>query len=99
MISRFCQFFINKFVKFCAICASIALRELFFTIDIIVDGEHICGPKDLGIELKQINKLKKLQSHGKINKILIKEGIPFVPSFLAAYITILLFGNWLSLLV
>ncbi len=62
--------------------------------DIKYKGKYICGPKDLGIEKKQINQLVKL----KIKKILIKEGIPFVPSFLIAYILTLIFGNLLTFL-
>lgn len=62
-------------------------------------GKYICGPRDLGIEKKQIRELLKLYEQNKIKKILIKEGIPFVPSFLVAYIISLIFGNFLFLLV
>jgi len=61
--------------------------------DIIVGGKKICGPKDLGIEMKQIKMLIKLKKQKKINRILIKEGIPFVPSFLLAFIATYLWGN------
>lgn len=67
--------------------------------NVMVDGKYICGPKDLGIEKKQIRKLVGLYKQKKINKIWIKEGIPFVPSFLVAYILSLVFGNWLFLLI
>ncbi|MGE0792995.1 MAG: prepilin peptidase [Candidatus Woesearchaeota archaeon] len=59
--------------------------------DIVVKGKTICGPKDLGISLKQISKLKKL----KVKEVIIKEGIPFIPGFLLGYILILIFGNWI----
>lgn len=61
--------------------------------DIIINKKTIAGPKDLGIEKKQIAELIKLQKKGKVKKVLIKEGIPFVPSFLAAFIMSLLWGN------
>lgn len=61
--------------------------------DVYVGREYICGPKDLGIEKKQIRKLIKLNRQGKVKKILIKEGIPFVPSFLIAFIATFIFGN------
>ncbi|MFO8016935.1 MAG: A24 family peptidase [Candidatus Woesearchaeota archaeon] len=61
--------------------------------DIVVDGKRITGPEDLGIDMKQIKKLMKLKKQNKVNKILIKEGIPFVPSFLLAFIATYLFGN------
>ncbi|MAE43296.1 hypothetical protein CMO93_05975 [Candidatus Woesearchaeota archaeon] len=61
--------------------------------DIKFKGKYITGPKDLGIEKKQINKLISLYKKKKVNKILIKEGIPFVPSFFIAYVVTLVFGN------
>lgn len=66
--------------------------------DIKVQGKYIAGPKDLGIEKKQIRKLIGLYKKKKVKKILIKEGVPFVPSFFAAYVVTLMFGN-LALLV
>lgn len=56
-------------------------------------GKYLCGPKDLGIEKKQIREIMKLYKAGKIKKITIKEGIPFVPSFLFGYILALVFGG------
>ena len=67
--------------------------------DIYSGNLHICGPEDLGIEKKQIRKLIELYKKGKVGKILIKEGIPFVPSFLIAFIVTLLFGNALMWIV
>lgn len=59
--------------------------------DVVVNKKRICGPKDLGISLEQIKLLKKL----KIKKILIKEGMPFIPGFLIGFLIILFYGNWL----
>ena len=64
--------------------------------DIHFKKEYICGPKDLGIEKKQIRELIDLYKRKKIGKILIKEGIPFVPSFLIAFIITFLLGNPLA---
>ena len=61
--------------------------------DIYVNKEYISGPKDLGIEKRQIKKLVEFYKKGKVGRILIKEGIPFVPSFLIAFIVTFLFGN------
>ncbi len=66
--------------------------------DIKIKGEYIAGPKDLGIEKVQIKRLVELHKQGKVRKVLIKEGIPFVPSFLMAFISTYLFGSFLSLL-
>ncbi len=67
--------------------------------DVYVGKQYICGPKDLGIDKKQIRKLAELYKKGKVGKILIKEGIPFVPSFLIGFIATFLFGNALMWLV
>ncbi|MBT5021631.1 prepilin peptidase [Candidatus Woesearchaeota archaeon] len=63
--------------------------------EIKVGAKLICGPKDLGICKKQIAELIKLKKQKKINKILVKEGIPFVPTFLLSFIVTYFFKNWL----
>ena len=67
--------------------------------DVKVAGRVICGPKDLGIEKIQIKELLKLHKHGKVKQIRIKEGIPFIPSFLIAFIITLIWGNLLAILL
>jgi len=57
------------------------------------EGKVLAGPKDLGIEKKQIEHLIKLEKKGKIKRVLVKEGVPFVPSFLIAFIITLLYGS------
>lgn len=61
--------------------------------NVYVNGRYICGPKDLGIGKSQIRKLIGFYKERKVKKILIKEGIPFVPSFFLAFIAALAFGN------
>ncbi len=67
--------------------------------DVFVAGKRICGPKDLGITKTQLTLLQKLGQQGKIKKVLIKYGIPFVPSFLMGLVAALLFKNPLVLLL
>jgi len=67
--------------------------------DIKIGGKYITGPKDLGIEKKNIRKLVEFYKKGKIKKVLIKEGIPFVPSFLAGWLMTVFFGNFIKLLI
>jgi len=62
--------------------------------DVVVDGKKIVGPKDLGIDREQIKQLIALKKKGKVKKVKVKYGIPFVPSFLAAFVLSLLFGAW-----
>ena len=61
--------------------------------DIFVDKKYICGPKDLGVDKRQIKKLIEFYKNGKIKSILIKEGIPFVPTFLIAFVVTFIFGT------
>lgn len=58
--------------------------------DVLVKGKKVCGPKDLGITERQISELKKF----KIKTVPVKEGIPFVPSFLIALLVTYFVGNW-----
>lgn len=67
--------------------------------DVVVKGKRICGPKDLGISKVQIKKLIALKKAGKIKRIKVKYGIPFVPSFLIAFIMTLLLGVWWAALL
>ncbi len=62
-------------------------------------GYYVSGPKDLGIEKYQIEWLKQLGEGGNVNLVLIKVGIPFVPSFLIALMATIAFGNLLMALL
>ena len=50
--------------------------------EVKIGKKIICGPKDLGVTLEQIALLKKY----KVKSVVVKEGIPFIPSFLLAYL-------------
>lgn len=57
------------------------------------NGKLICNKKDV-LDEKQIKLLKRF----KVKIVLVKEGIPFVPSFLLGFIFSLIFGNILRFL-
>lgn len=59
--------------------------------DVFFGKKYITGPKDLGISAEKILLLKKY----KIKSVLVKEGIPFVPSFLIAFVLTYYAGNWI----
>lgn len=59
--------------------------------DILINKKTIFN-KDVALEKKDVWKLRHLQQEEKIKNVLIKEGIPFVPSFLLSYIAIV-FGK------
>jgi Flp pilus assembly protein protease CpaA len=67
--------------------------------DVIVKGKVIAGPKDLGVSLAQIALLKRLAGRGRVRKVLLKTGMPFVPCFLLAFLLLLAAGNVAFLLV
>jgi Flp pilus assembly protein protease CpaA len=62
-------------------------------------GKYICGPKDLGLTKRQIRLIKKLAKQKIIKEVYIKEGIPFVPSFLIAFVMTMLVGNLIILVL
>ncbi|MBU0472308.1 MAG: A24 family peptidase [Nanoarchaeota archaeon] len=66
---------------------------------VYVNGKKICSPKSEGIEKEQILKLLELKKYHKKSMIKIKEGIPFLPSFLIAFIVTLLIGNWFLMVI
>lgn len=57
--------------------------------DVFVKKKKICGPKDLGIEKKQIRQLIKLN----VKSVVVRTGIPFVPSFFIAFLITLWIGS------
>jgi Flp pilus assembly protein protease CpaA len=62
--------------------------------EIKIRGKMICGPRDWGIDKEQIKALKK----AKIKKILIKDGVAFVPSILLGTLITLIWPNFIFLL-
>jgi Flp pilus assembly protein protease CpaA len=88
-----------KAVEFSAMIQHIPVSKLtegdWVARAIIVKGKKICGPKDLGVSRQQIRKLIQL----KIKKIWVKYGMPFVPSFLIAFLITLMWGNIVLLLI
>lgn len=60
--------------------------------DIIKGKKVLLKPSRTGITLEQIAMLKR----HRVKKVTVKEGIPFVPSFLIAYIITFTIGNWLA---
>jgi Flp pilus assembly protein protease CpaA len=52
-------------------------------------GKYLCGPKDLGVTKEKIRELKRLG----IKQVMVKDGVPFVPSFLLAFLMYLWLGS------
>jgi Flp pilus assembly protein protease CpaA len=65
--------------------------------DVIVHGKTIMEKKT--IELEDLEQLQKLYNQGKLKTVKIREGIPFVPSFLFAYIVFVVFVYFRNLFI
>jgi Flp pilus assembly protein protease CpaA len=78
-----------KSVEKSALVKSISVDKLvegdWIVEEVYIGKEKICGPGELGLELFQIERLRK----SKIKSVLVKQGIPFVPSFLIALVIFL----------
>jgi hypothetical protein len=59
--------------------------------DIVIDKKIVASPKDLGVSKEQIEHLIQLYKKGRVSKVLIKEGIPFVPSFLLGLVAAVIY--------
>ena len=103
MIATFYLWIFVKTVEKTCMCKLVEPFKLtegdWIVKNIYVGGKYITGPKDLGISKSQIRKLVEFYKKRKVKKILIKEGIPFVPSFLVAFVITWIFGNFLVLLI
>lgn len=56
-------------------------------------GKVIVSPQKTGLSLEQVALLKKLAYQKKIDKVLVKYGVPFVPAFLLAFVVTYFIGN------
>ncbi len=72
---------------------ALKLNESDVLLEDLKVGYFLAGPKDLGVEKQQIRKLIELYRKGKIRNVLVKEGIPFAPAFLIAYLLVVFSGN------
>lgn len=67
------------------------LVEGDWLVEDIKDGKKvIASAKDLGLEKDQIEKIKEMKEQGKLKKVLVREGIPFLPSFLIAFLILVI---------
>ena len=76
-----------------AVHPSIVTEGDWIAKDVIVSGKKICGPKDLGITKEQLALLQKLARQKKIKSVIVKYGIPFIPTFLIALLAALMLEN------
>ena len=86
-------FIITKAIEKISFIKTIPISQLtegdWITQDIIYKNKKIYSKKSLFVTQKQIDLFKKL----KIKTVVIKEGIPFVPSFLIGVLLSLILGN------
>ena len=93
-----------KATENCCMVKSIAPEQLtegdWVYKDIKYKGKIIASRKDLGIEKRQISRIIALKKKHVLSRVLVKEGVPFTPSFLFAYIATwilyyLSINNWI----
>jgi len=56
-------------------------------------GNYAYKPKKSGLEKQDIEKLVELQNAGKLSEVEVKDGLPYVPAFLAALIVTITYGD------
>jgi len=56
-------------------------------------GKLNVSKQKLGLEKKELSLLQKLYKQKKIDKILVRYGVPFTPAFLLAFVSAVIFGN------
>lgn len=82
-----------KAVENCCMYTAMAPSRLtegdWIAKNVVIRGKYVCGPKDLGVTKKTIQQLKRLN----VKSVLVKEGIPFVPSFFIAFVLTALLGS------
>ena len=69
------------------------LTEGDWLVHAVKIGKAEIIPGKLGLDKSQVRMLKKLYAQKKVDKLLVKYGIPFAPAFLLAFITTLVFNN------
>jgi Flp pilus assembly protein protease CpaA len=71
------------------------LTEGDWIMDSVKKGKKVYfTPRNIGATLEDISLLKKLKKDKIVSFVRVKEGIPFIPSFLIAFILTEVFGNW-----
>lgn len=63
--------------------------------DVVVGKRTICHMRNIGVTRGDISLLKR----NKIKRVFVKEGIPFVPSFLIGFLFTIFFSDVISLLI
>ncbi len=91
--------YLTIFVKSIELCC----MHKWITPDKLTEGDWLVHavkvgkmkvlPGKLGLEQKQVNLLKQLYAKKKIDKLLVKYGIPFAPAFLIAFAVTWYAGN------
>ena len=85
--------FFMKIVEDVSLYKEISIDKLtegdWLVKDIIINKKTICKARNIGISKKDIALLKK----NKVKKILVKEGMPFVPAFLLGFLITIFIGD------
>lgn len=87
----FYSYLFIKTVEGCCFLKRVSVEKLvegdWLAEDVLIK-KKIIAEKDKSLEKKELLELISLFHMGKIKKVLVKEGIPFVPSFLLGYLIV-----------
>lgn len=67
--------------------------------DVLAGGKVVIRKDNPGLTRSQIEMLEALYSKGRVKKVLIKDGIPFIPVFFLAYVASVWYGDLIYSLV
>jgi prepilin signal peptidase PulO-like enzyme (type II secretory pathway) len=67
--------------------------------DVLVGGKVVIRKDNPGLTRSEISLLEGLHSKGKLKKVLIKDGVPFIPVFFLAYLGSVFYGDLIYALV
>ena len=96
------SFFINAIEKSC-MQKLVKVEDLtegdWIVKDVLIDSKRITGPKDLGISKDNIQELLKFRKQNKIEKVLVRFGVPLVPGFFVAWLITITYGSLLAIFI
>ena len=95
-------FFVMKSIENVAMIKEISAKRLvegdWLAAEIKAGNVHIKASKT-GLDLETIEKLRKLESDGKISGVRVKEGLPYVPAMFAGLLASLFYGDLMFQLI
>lgn len=98
LVAYYFLYVIVKAIEKVTMCKRVSVSQLvlgdWICENVRANGKIICGPKDYGLTLRQLNELRR----NKIKHVFVKEGMAFVPAFVLGLLFSLIFGEIIFML-